>query len=116
MDKKFLTVAPAAAADRVRRLLQGAPHGELFVVDDDGVLTGTITFHDLRETAFDTDRDDAVTAADLARGAIHRCCSLATPSIAPWRSWRPTTSPTFRSSRPMTTDSSSAWSTSAMSC
>ena len=67
MDRKFQTVPPSAAADEVRRLLQNAPHGELFVVDAAGALTGTITFHDLRETAFDTGRDDEISAADLAR-------------------------------------------------
>jgi CIC family chloride channel protein len=67
MDRTFQTVAPSATADEVRRLLQDAPHGELFVVDDDGALTGTITFHDLRETAFDTGRDKEISAADLAR-------------------------------------------------
>ena len=67
MDRKFQTVAPSAAAAEIRRLLQNAPHGELFVVDADGALSGTITFHDLREAAFDTGRDDELSAADLAR-------------------------------------------------
>jgi len=67
MDRKFQKVAPSAAAAEVRRLLQRAPHGELFVVDEDGALSGTITFHDLRDAAFDTGRDEEISAADLAR-------------------------------------------------
>jgi CIC family chloride channel protein len=51
----------------VRARLQDAPWGELFVVDSDGVLIGTLTFSDLNEAAFDTSHDDELDAAALAR-------------------------------------------------
>jgi CIC family chloride channel protein len=67
MDKVFQTVHPETGIGELRRLLQKAPHGELFVVDKGGALIGTITFTDLRDAAFDTSLDDMIKAADLAQ-------------------------------------------------
>ena len=67
MDHKFDTVAPDTPLAEVRRRLLEASHGELFVVDGDGKLTGTIIFSDLRDTAVDTSHDDEWHAVHVAR-------------------------------------------------
>jgi len=67
MDDRFETIAVDAAPDLVRHRLQAAPWGELFVVDEEGHLIGTITFSDLHEAAFDTSRDGELSAGSLAR-------------------------------------------------
>ncbi len=70
MDKSFRTVLPSTPVEEVRQLLLEAPHGELFVVDDDYSLIGTITFANLREVAFDRTQDDTITAVDLTRKGV----------------------------------------------
>ena len=67
MDRVFETVAPDAPLPEIRRLLQTAPHGELFVIDSAGTLAGTITFADLREAAFDATGDADRRAGDVMR-------------------------------------------------
>ncbi len=67
MDRTYGTVAPDTPIAEVRTRLQEAPWGELFVVDGRGRLTGTITFSDLHEAAFDTSHDDEWTATHVAR-------------------------------------------------
>ena len=47
--------------------LLSAPHAELFVVDDGGVLNGTITLADLTESALDSSLDGLLNADDVAR-------------------------------------------------
>jgi CIC family chloride channel protein len=51
----------------IRLMLQKSDAGELFVVDDSGVLFGTITLADMSEFAFDTELDHLITASDVAR-------------------------------------------------
>jgi CIC family chloride channel protein len=51
----------------IRLMLQKSDNGELFVVDDAGVLFGTITLADMSEFAFDTELDHLITASDVAR-------------------------------------------------
>jgi len=51
----------------VRAMLQKSDAGELFVVDGDGRLFGTITLSDMSEFAFDRELDHLVTASDVAR-------------------------------------------------
>ena len=51
----------------VRLKLQSTRYGELFVVDAEGRLYGTVTLADLSDAAFDHSYDDMVNAADLAR-------------------------------------------------
>ena len=67
MDRKFDTVAPDTPLPEVRQRLLEASYGELFVVDQDGKLTGTIIFSDLRDTAVDTSHDDEWHAIHVAR-------------------------------------------------
>ncbi|MCG8356146.1 MAG: chloride channel protein [Kiloniellales bacterium] len=67
MDNRYETIAPEAPITQVRERLQEAPWGELFVVDADRRLTGTITFSDLHEAAFDTSHDDELQAQSVAR-------------------------------------------------
>ncbi len=67
MSERFDSVAPDVAIETVRRRLQHAPWGELFVVEAHGRLRGVITFSDLYDVAFDTSLDAALVAADVAR-------------------------------------------------
>jgi CIC family chloride channel protein len=61
------TVSPSTPLQELRDRLQATPFGELFVVDDDGRLFGTITLADLSESAFDHTMDDLINAGDVAR-------------------------------------------------
>ena len=67
MDTTFASVSPRAPIAEVREELMKAPWGELFVVDSEGKLAGTITFGDLSGFAFDTSKDAELTAAKVAR-------------------------------------------------
>ncbi len=67
IDRTYETVQPDTPIAEVRRKLVHAPWGELFVVDGEGHLQGTITFHDLSEAAFDTSRDGELTARHVMR-------------------------------------------------
>lgn len=51
----------------IRSMLQKSEAGELFVVDDNGVLFGTINLADMSEFAFDPELDQLITAFDVAR-------------------------------------------------
>ena len=81
MDKRFETVAPNTPIAEVRRRLQEAPWGELFVIDGEGKLVGTIIFSDLHEAAFDTSHDGEWVATSVARdhpAVLHVGDNLAT--------------------------------------
>ncbi len=67
IDAKAETVAPGCALHDLRMRLQGSPMGELFVIDADGGLFGTITLSNLSETAFDRNLDGLINAADVSR-------------------------------------------------
>jgi CIC family chloride channel protein len=67
MDYRFVGVAPETPIAEVRRKLQAAPWGELFVLDEEGALCGVITYADLHEAAFDTSHDAELTADNVAR-------------------------------------------------
>ncbi len=58
----------------LREMLQKSEGGELFVVDDDGALFGTITLADMSDAAFDSDMDDLIKAGDVARTAPPVLC------------------------------------------
>jgi CIC family chloride channel protein len=67
MNLTYETIAPETPIATVRRRLQNAPWGELFVTDPDGRLSGVITFSDMHEAAFDTSHDAEWTARNVAR-------------------------------------------------
>ncbi len=67
MKQDFLTVGPGAALSEIRAKLQRSGYAELFVVDDQQQLCGTITLTDLAENAFDTSHDDTLCARDVLR-------------------------------------------------
>ncbi len=67
MSVTYETIAVETPIATVRRRLQSAPWGELFVTDPDGKLTGVITFSDMHEAAFDTSHDADWTARNVAR-------------------------------------------------
>ena len=66
-DGRFETITATAPIAKVRERLPKAPWGELFVLDEDQRLVGTITFSALSEAAFDTSKDAGLTALDVAR-------------------------------------------------
>jgi CIC family chloride channel protein len=66
-DRRFETIAAQAPLALVRERLPKAPWGELFVIDAENRLVGTIAFSDLADAAFDTSRDEALVALDVAR-------------------------------------------------
>ena len=67
MSAAVVTVPSGADMARVREQLLRAPHGQLFVVDEEGRPRGTITLADLSSYAFDTSDDDRLTAGEVAR-------------------------------------------------
>ncbi len=67
MRRDHVTVSPEATLDRLRDRLRHAPLNELFVVDVDDRLVGTITLADLGEVAFDVSHDRELCAENLAR-------------------------------------------------
>ncbi len=67
MTRDAVTVRPTARLAEVRDKLCQTSYGELFVVDADGVLMGTVTLMDLGEAAFDDSRDKGRRVADLCR-------------------------------------------------
>ncbi len=67
MREDFAAVPHNSAMSVIRKGLQSAPYGELFVIDGDGRLHGTITLSDLAESAFDTELDELLTAEDVLR-------------------------------------------------
>jgi CIC family chloride channel protein len=67
MESGFETVLSETPIAVVRARLQAAAHGELFVVDSAGRLTGVIAYSDMQETAFDTSHDAELIAENVAR-------------------------------------------------
>jgi len=61
------TVTPAAGLQELRDCIRHTSHGELFVVDEVGRLSGTITLADLSECAFDHSVDELIKAGDVVR-------------------------------------------------
>lgn len=67
MQQDHISVNETTGLDSLRNRLRIAPLNELFVIDPDEKLVGTITLTDLGEVAFDSSRDREYTAIDLAR-------------------------------------------------
>lgn len=67
MKQDFLTVRPDATLAEVRAKLQRSSYAELFVVDREGHLRGTVTLGELAENAFDTSHDSELVAGDVLR-------------------------------------------------
>jgi len=67
MRDDYRTVLPDAAMADIRRGLQKAHHGALFVIDEEGRLHGSITLADLDDSAFDTELDMLLNAEDVCR-------------------------------------------------
>lgn len=63
----FSSVPPSMPIDSLREKLQTAPHGLLFVVEEEGTLVGTITLSDMSDAAFDRSVDGLINAIDVTR-------------------------------------------------
>jgi len=74
MKDDLLMISPGESLKQIRMKLLESTYGELFVVDDGNVLVGTITLRDLSQNAFDHDKDDVLTAADIARRKPPTAC------------------------------------------
>ena len=69
MHTDQVTVLPSAALTEVRKALLKCGYGELFVVDGDGRLHGTVMLSDLAESAFDTHLDSQLNALNICRNS-----------------------------------------------
>ncbi|EDP64708.1 Cl- channel, voltage-gated family protein [alpha proteobacterium BAL199] len=67
MRQDHVTVPPEAMLGTLRDRLRQAPLNELFVVDGDDRLIGTITLEELGDAAFDQSHDQELCAENLAR-------------------------------------------------
>lgn len=67
MRHDFVFVSPDATMKEVRQKLQLCFYGEVFVVNEDKTLVGTITLHDLSDAAFDPSHDEGLRAVSVAR-------------------------------------------------
>ncbi|MCK5274476.1 MAG: chloride channel protein, partial [Alphaproteobacteria bacterium] len=67
MHSDHVSVAAGASMAEIRRALQRCGYGELFVIDEDGRLHGTVMLSDLADSAFDTELDALLNAEDVCR-------------------------------------------------
>jgi CIC family chloride channel protein len=67
MHADQVTVSPSASLAEIREALLKCGYGELFVVDGDGRLHGTVMLSDLADSAFDTELDVLLNARDVCR-------------------------------------------------
>ena len=67
MRHDFVTISPAATIIEIRQKLMQCRYGEIFLVDDDQKILGTIMLTDLADAAFDHSKDEIVKARDVAR-------------------------------------------------
>ena len=74
MEDRTKPVPVDTSLMEVRALLQASSAGELFVVDDETVLHGTITLADLHEMAFDGSKDGSKAACDVSRRHAPMLC------------------------------------------
>jgi len=67
MRKDHHAILDSASLAEVRKNLGAVPYGELFVIDKEGGLVGTVMLRDLKEHAFDSSNDGVMTASDIVR-------------------------------------------------
>ncbi len=67
METQTKGLSPDTPIQNIRKHLQRSTAGELFVVNDEGKLFGTITLADMHDLAFDHREDDTAVAATVAR-------------------------------------------------
>ena len=67
MRNDHMTVLAAAPMPEIRKALLHCHFGELFVIDEDGRLHGTVMLSDLADSAFDTELDNLLNAEDVCR-------------------------------------------------
>lgn len=69
MAQDYVTVQPMALLPEMREKLTATRYSEIFVVDEEGRLVGTITLKDLGKDAFKHERDADLRAIDVCRRA-----------------------------------------------
>jgi CIC family chloride channel protein len=69
MLKDHVTVFPGASMSTIRSGLLRSRFGELFVIDEEERLHGTIMLSDLADAAFDTELDSLLNADDVCRSS-----------------------------------------------
>lgn len=74
MKDDLLMIGPGESLEKIRAKLLESTYGELFVVDEGNQLVGTITLRDLSQNAFEHDKDDVLTAGDIARRKPPTAC------------------------------------------
>jgi chloride channel protein, CIC family len=67
MADDFHTVPQTFTMDRIRQTLRDSTDDHIFVVDDDERLTGSLSFTDIKDIAFESGLDHLINARDAAR-------------------------------------------------
>ena len=67
MTTTYISVTRDTPIAEIREKLHKAPNAQLFVLDDNGALVGTIGLSDVAEAAFDPSLDGLINAADVTR-------------------------------------------------
>ena len=67
MTSTYMSVSRQTPIAELREKLHQAPHAQLFVLDDNGALVGTIDLSDVAEAAYDPSLDGLLNAADVTR-------------------------------------------------
>jgi len=67
MTSTYMNVTRETPIADLREKLHKAPHAQLFVLDDEGALIGTIGLSDVAEAAYDSSLDNILNAADVTR-------------------------------------------------
>ncbi len=67
MSDDFQLIAESTGIDRIKALLQSAPHGHFLVVDAHDRLVGRLGFTDIKEVVFDAGLDALINVRDVAR-------------------------------------------------
>jgi CIC family chloride channel protein len=67
MTSTYMNVTRDTPIAELREKLHKAPHAQLFVLDDEGALVGTIGLTDVAEAAYDSSLDNILNAADVTR-------------------------------------------------
>lgn len=67
MKQDFLTATLSATPGELRRKLLKSGYGEVFIIEGEGRLIGTVTLGDLADAAFDTSRDGELDAGQVMK-------------------------------------------------
>ncbi|MAG95225.1 MAG: chloride channel protein [Alphaproteobacteria bacterium] len=67
MSAEFVTLPEGATMASIRELFRNSPETGFFVIDEEGRLSGALSFADVKDVAFEAGLDDLINARDAAR-------------------------------------------------